>query len=169
MRAPSSILISATSERLRVIVPDKKENQAFALFLLFKIRTDKGRQTRTDTHKHQIHNRSDETHPTPCQHRPHTMTHASTHGGITAARKFERNTALQLSDEAHACSSKVATTKTGIAGGSRLGSSFLFKKWSAGGKHTPLSTTQEGYFLLNLRSSHVALSVSSATAVTLGK
>ena len=56
-----------------------------------------------------------------------------------------------------------------IAGGSPLGSSPLLKKSRAGGKHTPLSTTQQGYFLLNLRRSHVALSVSSATAVTLRK
>ena len=82
------------------------------------------------------------------------MTHASTHEGITPARNSKRNTAVQVSNEANACSAELAATRTGIAGGSRLGSSSFVKKSRAGGKHKSLSTTQEGYFLLNLRSSH---------------
>ena len=45
MRAPSFILISATSERLRVMVPDEKENQAFGTFVCSKVeqaKSDKG-------------------------------------------------------------------------------------------------------------------------------
>ena len=83
----------------------------------------------TNSHNHTTHTTEEARQSyTPCWHRCHTMTHAPTDKESTADRKQQINEAFPHSNEANTGSGKLATTKIGIAGGSRLGSSSLLKK-----------------------------------------